>query len=272
MGLKDVLVLMDASADVGVGYAVSLAAAFDAHLTGADVLPPILGGQRPANFPQFIVEQQLAEAKRELETRAQAFLKRTGEGSITAETVAISAGPSQAADQFAELARHFDLTVMAQMAQSNPMDDALLEAALFGSGRPVIMVPSMHRAAAKFDRVMVAWDRSEVAARAIAGAMPILRRARLVQVVTVGWEAPKDADHPGFNIARHLARHKVATELKVVTTGIDIANTLLSLAADEGSDMLVMGAYGHSRLRERIFGGATRGILQSMTLPVLMAH
>jgi nucleotide-binding universal stress UspA family protein len=119
---------------------------------------------------------------------------------------------------------------------------------------------------------MVAWDRSDVAARAIAGAMPLLARAKLVQVVTASMDHAADVDHPGFNIARHLARHGLPVELKVVSTTIDIGNTLLSLAADEGSDLLVMGAYGHSRLRELILGGTTRDILKTMTLPVLMAH
>jgi nucleotide-binding universal stress UspA family protein len=269
MGLKDLLVLMDGPANVAVSYAVSLAGAFDAHLTGADVGPPVRSDQR---VPRFVVEQQLADAQREREARSAAFLERAQGGAVTAETVAIASIVDDAARQFAILARHFDLTVLAQPDPDTVLDDAMLEAALFGSGRPVMMVPSVHRAPARLDRIMVAWDRSEVAARAIAGALPILKRAKLVQVVTVDRKPPETVDHPGFNIARHLARHKIPTELKVVTTTIDIANTLLSLVADEGTDMLVMGAYGHSRLRERILGGATRGVLQSMTVPVLMAH
>lgn len=271
MSLKDILVLMDGESGVAEPYAVSLAGAFDAHLTGADVGLPV-AGQRMAGLPRFAVEQQLAEAQREREARAARFLTAARLGAVTAETVAIAAVTDEAARQFAVLARHFDLTVMAQAEPGKALDDALLEAALFGSGRPVVIVPAIQRAPAAVGRIMVAWDRSEVATRAIAGAMPILRRARQVQLVTVDKEQASAVDHPGFNIARHLARHGVPTELKVVTTTIDVANTLLSLAADEGTDMLVMGAYGHSRLRERILGGATRGILESMTLPVLMAH
>lgn len=270
MGLKDLLVLMDGPANIAAGYAVSLAGAFDAHLTGADVAPPVRGGQR---VPRFVVEQQLADAQRDRDTRSSAFVADARAAGVTAETVSIVSVVDDAPKQFGVLARHFDLTILAQPDPDTVLDDPMLEAAMFGSGRPVIMVPSIQRAPAKLERIMVAWDRSEVAARAIAGALPILKRAKLVQVVTVAREQQaNDVDHPGFNIARHLARHMVPTELKVITSSIDIANTLLSLAADEGTDMLVMGAYGHSRLRERILGGATRGILSSMTVPVLMAH
>ncbi len=272
MGLKDVLVLMGGASDVAVPYAVSLAGAFKAHLTAAAIVPPVLGGYPTANLPKFVVESQLAEVQREQAERKTAFLEAAQGGCVSAELVPISGSVEGTARQFATLARHFDMTVMAQASDGGADEDPLLEAALFASARPVMIVPSVHRAPATFERVMVAWDRSEVAARAIAGAMPILTRAKLVQVVTVARRQPTDVDHPGFNIARHLARHDIPVELKVVTTTIDIGNTLLSLAADEGSDVLVMGAYGHSRLRERILGGATREILMSMTLPVLMAH
>ena len=269
MGLKDILVLMDGPTHVAVDYAVSLAGAFDAHLTGADVGPPVRGAQR---VPRFVVEQQLADAQRDRDARSVSFVESARARGVTGETVAIACVVDDAAKQFGILARHFDLTVMAQPDPDLVLDDPMLEAALFGSGRPVMMVPSVHRAPAAFERIVVAWDRSEVAARAIAGALPLLKRARLVQVVTVDRKPPEAVDHPGFNIARHLARHRIPTELKVVTTTIDIANTLLSLVADESTDLLVMGAYGHSRLRERILGGATRGVLSSMTVPVLMAH
>jgi nucleotide-binding universal stress UspA family protein len=272
MGLKDVLVLLDGATDVAVPYAVSLAGLYGAHVTGADIVPPILGGVRVHGLPQFVIDSQLAEAKRERAAREAAFLGVAQGGGVSAETVEIHGSVDGAARQFAVLGRHFDLTVLAQTPEGNGMDEALLEAALFGSARPVLMVPFVHRKPASVDRIMVAWDRSEVAARAIAGAMPLLRRAKHVQVVTASMDRSPDADHPGFNIARHLARHGLPVELKIVATSIDIGNTLLSLAADEGSDILVMGAYGHSRLREMFLGGTTRDILKTMTLPVLMAH
>jgi nucleotide-binding universal stress UspA family protein len=102
--------------------------------------------------------------------------------------------------------------------------------------------------------------------------MPILRAARHVQVVSVPGRTSGAVDFPGFNITRHFARHDVKCELKVAPTTMDVGNTLLSLAVDGSADLLVMGAYGHSRLRDLVLGGATQVVLQSMTLPVFMAH
>ncbi|QLP97317.1 MAG: universal stress protein [Rhodoblastus sp.] len=149
----------------------------------------------------------------------------------------------------------------------------LVEALLFDSGRPVVMVPSIYRGPVRLDTILVAWDGGKEAARAIAGAMPILKQARNVQLVTVVEPKMRDAvDLPGFNITRHLARKGVQAELKRIASDLDPGNSLLSHAADIGADMLVMGAYGHSRWREMLLGGATRQILQSMTLPAFLAH
>ena len=121
---------------------------------------------------------------------------------------------------------------------------------MFESGRPVLLVPFVHKAPLSLTRVLVAWDGGRTAARACADALPFLTQAELVEVVTVD-ERREKPDTP---------------------IGTGIAETLLSYAADAGADLLVMGGYGRSRLREFVLGGATRGILEAMTLPVLMAH
>jgi nucleotide-binding universal stress UspA family protein len=121
--------------------------------------------------------------------------------------------------------------------------------------------------------VMVCWDGSRSAARAVGDALPFLLRAEKVEVVLVASEPGKSDEIPGADIAHHLARHGLKVELKrIVAVDVDVTNTLLSHAADVGSDLLVMGGYGHSRLREFVLGGVTRGILASMTLPTLMSH
>ncbi len=103
--------------------------------------------------------------------------------------------------------------------------------------------------------------------------MPLLVRAKSVDVVIVASEGVKSDELPGADIAQHLARHGLKVDVKrIVTGGVDVANTVLSYAADSSIDFIVMGGYGHSRLREFILGGATRGILTSMTVPVLMSH
>ena len=121
--------------------------------------------------------------------------------------------------------------------------------------------------------IVAVTGRSRSAARAAADALPFLRRAKVVEVVTVASEPAKSDEMPGADIAQHLARHGVTVELKrIVTAETDVASTILSHAADSSADFLVMGGYGHSRLREFILGGVTREILASMTVPVLMSH
>jgi nucleotide-binding universal stress UspA family protein len=125
----------------------------------------------------------------------------------------------------------------------------------------------------KLDRVLVAWDGSHGAARAIGDAMPFLRRAKAIDIVIVSNGRTTKDEIPGVEIGHHLARHGLEVEVRqLVAEDVDVANTLLSYAADNAVDFMVMGGYGHSRLREFVLGGATRGILQTMTVPTLMAH
>jgi len=137
----------------------------------------------------------------------------------------------------------------------------------------VLVVPYIQKGGLKLDRAIVAWDGSRSAARAIGDAMPLLAKAKAVEVVIVASERPKSDEVTGADIGHHLARHGLKIEVKrIVATDTGVADTLLSHAADTAADFMVMGGYGHSRLREFVLGGATRGILSSMTMPVLMSH
>jgi nucleotide-binding universal stress UspA family protein len=148
----------------------------------------------------------------------------------------------------------------------------VIEGALFESGRPLVVVPYIQRRGITLERVLACWDGSRTAARAIGDAMPFLERAKAVEVVIVA-EERKSEEMTGANMSAHLVRHGVAASVKRIAKGdIAIQDALLSYAADSGADFMVMGGYGHSRLREFILGGVTRGILASMTLPVLMSH
>ena len=119
---------------------------------------------------------------------------------------------------------------------------------------------------------MACWDGSRNAARAIGDAMPFLRRAAKVEVVTVESRERRN-ELSGAKIAAHLARHGLKVELKpIVSADLDVADAVLSHAADTSTDLIVMGGYGHTRLREFVLGGATSGILDAMTVPTLMAH
>jgi nucleotide-binding universal stress UspA family protein len=135
-----------------------------------------------------------------------------------------------------------------------------------------VIVPYIQKDGFSTKRVMVCWDGSKSAARAIADALPILRGANQIDVVTIDHTDRRNV-LPGVQIAEHLARHELRVNLRtVVAPECDVASALLSEAADSETTFMVMGGYGHSRLREFVLGGVTREILQSMTVPVLMAH
>ena len=192
---------------------------------------------------------------------------------VTTEFVMIEAVSGLANVRLGDLARHFDMTVIGQDKDSATGDDnGFIVAALFGSARPVFVVPYIHKGPAKLEHAVVAWDGGLVAARALAAAMPLLERAQRVDVVTIPPSGEPVDDLPGFNITRHLARHGVRPQLRQLPPADNVSEALLSYAAQSGADYLVMGAYGHSRLREFMLGGATREMLGSMTVPVLMAH
>jgi len=144
---------------------------------------------------------------------------------------------------------------------------------LFDSGRPVIFVPYIQKSGLKLDRVMLCWDGSRAATRAINDAMPFLEKAKQVELVIVSSKAGKANELTGADMGQHLARHGLKVEVKRITSpDIDVTSTILSYAADSSADMIVMGGYGHSRLREFILGGVTRGLLETMTVPTLMSH
>jgi len=147
------------------------------------------------------------------------------------------------------------------------------EGVLFESGRPVVFVPFIHQGGMKLTHVMVCWDGSRAATRAIADSLPLLKKAKTVEIVIVAGKPAKSDDVPGADLGQHLARHGLKVDIKRITSPeIDVASTILSYAADSDADMIVTGGYGHSRLREFVLGGVTRGLLQSMTVPVLMSH
>jgi len=171
--------------------------------------------------------------------------------------------------------RYADLVVIGQADSADesqaPLD--LPERLVIAAGRPILIVPSAGNFATLGKRILVAWNPSREAARAVTDAIPLLQQADNVHIVAVN---PKTGDYgavPGADIGLYLARHGVRVEVKTDQGAeIDVGNELLSRAADLDADLIVMGGYGHSRLREWVLGGATRTILESMTVPVLMSH
>jgi nucleotide-binding universal stress UspA family protein len=227
-------------------------------------------GSIPAEF----IESQRVESDKRARTAVARFEQAASRAGVSAESRTMSASISGAADLLGRLGRRFDLVVVGQPEREKSVPDEVVdEAALFESGRPVIFVPFIQKAGLTLDCVMVCWDGSRAATRAIADAMPLLRKAKQVDIVMVANGRAKSDEIPGADLGQHLARHGLKVEVKRITSpDIDVASTILSYAADSSADMIVMGGYGHSRLREFILGGATRGLLESMTVPVLMSH
>jgi nucleotide-binding universal stress UspA family protein len=275
--IKDLLVNIPVGAKSApvLDYAVSVATAYEAHLSGvAFAYEPVVPGTVFDGVAASIIATYRAESEKAGQAAVAKFDEMVKRAGVSADSHLLEAGPTGAGELFAEVARHFDLAVVGQTDPEQDSPEELLpEAALFGSGRPVLVVPYIQKAAMKLDRVMACWDGSRAAARSIADAAPFLSRAKAIDVVTVSKEEGQRNVLPGFDIAHHLARHKLKVNLKrIVASDIDVASVLLSHAADTGADMIVMGGYGHTRLREFVLGGATRGILGSMTVPVLMSH
>jgi nucleotide-binding universal stress UspA family protein len=171
--------------------------------------------------------------------------------------------------------RYADVLVIGQPNETDAsgVEPDFAERLLLAAGRPALVIPYAGDFPTVGTRVLVAWNASREATRALTDAIPILREAKQVDVIAFN---PKDAPHgevPGADIGLYLARHGIKVNVSQQTAeDVDVGNQLLSRAADLDSDLVVMGAYGHSRMKELILGGATRTVLNSMTVPVLMSH
>jgi nucleotide-binding universal stress UspA family protein len=274
--LKDVVVNLSgrAALDFAADYATSIAATFGAHVTGiAFLYEPVIPDGTLGGVPVDLIELQREENSkiaRDAISRFEAGVKKAG---VASETRQLDATFGGAATLFAQVARRFDISVVAQaQREQGATDELIIEGALFESGRPVIIVPYIQKSGLTLERVLACWDGGRTAARAIADAMPFLERAEAVDLVIVAEERKND-EITGVRMSEHLTRHGVAVSVKRIAKGdLAVQDVILSYAADSGADFMVMGGYGHSRLREFILGGVTRGILNSMTVPVLMSH
>ncbi len=274
--------IRDVIVNVGLGehdpageVAVSLGEMFDAHVLGlAFAYEPVIPGAMMGSIPAEFIESQRAEATDTAKKAIARFEELARRSSISRDTRILSASLSGASDQLGRLSRRFDIVVVGQPEREHGAGDEIVaEGALFESARPVIVVPFIHKGGLKLDRVMVGWDGSRAATRAIADSLPLMQKAKQVEIVIVANGRPKTNEVPGADLGEHLARHGLKVDVKRITSpDIDVASTILSYAADSSTDLIVMGGYGHSRLREFILGGVTRGILESMTVPVLMSH
>lgn len=274
--IKDIIVNLDLGArDCAGDFALSVAEAFDAHVLGVAVAyDPIISGSIMGGIPPQFIDSWRAESEKKTHVAIGRFEQAAKRAGISAEGLTLSTDISAAASQLGAMARRFDLAVVGQPEPEKSIaEEGVGEAVLFESGRPVIMVPYIQQQGLKLDRVMVCWDGGRAASRAIADSMPFLEKAKQIEVVLVAGNPAKSDEIPGADLGQHLARHGLKINVKrLVAPDIDVTSAVLSYAADSSADMIVMGGYGHSRLREFVLGGVTRGILATMTVPTLMSH
>ena len=271
--IKDILVIIDADRRAAMA-AAQIAQRTGAHLNGValtfDALLPIYTVAAPIPTELVVAAHDHSLSEAELARRDfDAIAKASGvsASSRVAETIA--------GDGLLGIVGSCVLTDLAVVGQTNPdrrepMRDVLIESLLFHARLPLMLIPYAGVCDFQPDRAIIGWNGSSTAARAIRAALPLLSLARSVTVVIV------DEDRPGVTgaeVAAYLARHDIAAQLREIekpATGAGQA--LLRFAAEQNADWLVMGAYGHSRMREFLLGGVTRHIIADATLPVFMVH
>jgi nucleotide-binding universal stress UspA family protein len=281
MSYKDLLVVLDAEpATPGrVALAAGFAERFGAHLIGLYPVPVYATPREFGYFDPALLDPLYRELRQQAAEQAEkarhTFEETARRRGISAEWRAVSSGPE---GDPAMHARYVDLAIVGQRDPDRGESASLPprpEHVALASGRPILVAPYAGAFETFGRRVLVAWSATREATRAVNDALPLLAAAETVTVLTIDPRSAPDAhgEIPGADIALHLARHGVtATAERTMAADIPIGETILSRAADLGADLLVMGLYGHSRARELLLGGASRTILDSMTIPVLMSH
>ena len=251
-----------------------LAARFQAQVKGLYVIPaaqvyPMIGYDAvPVAFDgnQQFFRKHLPKVKADFE----AAMKADG---IEFSFQEVEGSSSQIAMEVAAQARAHDLAMISvsQIGDGSGFEDDFAERVVMLAGRPVLVLPRSGETKFDFTEVMVGWDGGREAARATFDALAVLRTARRVRLVEID-VAPRGVE-PAAEIAETLAHHGVKTEIThVISDGMNAGETLLRAAKDHGAGLLVMGAYGHGRFTEFVFGGATRHVFRNLTVPVLMSH
>ena len=279
MAIKDILLALksypEPTKSIAIEHAVSIASAIGGHMAAIACethveVPGSFISSSLINVPAIIAAEahkSLANAEGSLATFEAAATKQ----GLVFESIRERALSIEVPAMFAEYARLRDLTIV-PVADSDDLWYA--ESIIFGSGKPTLVLPE--RAPSRqfqFGTIVVAWDFSRTAARAVADAIPLLEKAKNVRIVTISGEKPIDSKRSAEELAKNLSRHGIEVVLeKVSSNGREVGEVLESYTQSCNADMLVMGAYGHSRFREFILGGATRNLLAKPPLPILFSH
>jgi nucleotide-binding universal stress UspA family protein len=281
MSIKDVMLALTtyprATATNVVDYAVAFAEFMNCRMTAfvADIkmdVPRSVFGNSLLNV-SGMVAAEIRKSKDNAQALLAAFDAEADKRGVAHETIHETASTARIGELMAEYARLKDLTI-APIPADDSVDEWYAETIAFRSGRPVLIVPeSLAQPGFRLDSVAVAWDYSRTAARAVADAIPLLQRAKSVRIVTVTHEKTFDASRATYELATHLSRHGVSVTVdEVNAAGRDIGTVLTQFVVANKIDLLVMGAYGHSRLREFILGGATKSMMAKPPVPVFLSH
>jgi nucleotide-binding universal stress UspA family protein len=277
--IKDVVVFVDGRQEGSgiIEFGARLTQEHGAHLTGAFVWPP-LSNEGSAAYVRGRAMQELiasydAEVSRQEKNLRDSFERAASRSGLQAEWRSVR---HLVAEDMVVHARYADLAIVGRPESAGrdaiPLD--LPQTLVLASGRPVLLLPPEPPPSAGH-RVLVGWNAGREATRAVADALPFLASAEAVELLVVDHER-HPADHgeePGADIARHLARHGVRVDVRrMASGGEDVGRLIFSRATAFGADLVVMGAYGHSRLTELVFGGVTRTALHEAKLPVLMSR
>lgn len=259
----------------GLDVAVALAERCAAHLTGIYVDSVPVAPEMVAMSTAPVLLETIAEEQQQRAAGARSIFDAATQRAGLSTAFRRSEGPMFAA--LNQLARYSDLLVLTQEGdgKSGPVLGGFADYAVMDCGRPVLVVPFVGAAVPVAGTVLVAWSGTRESARAANDALPLLALASRVQVVVIEPEDTplRDTQRPGADFCEHLARHDIKAEAKVIPgSDMDAGDLLLSHAADVDANLIVMGAYGHSRLRQMVLGGMTRHMLTHMTVPVLMSH
>jgi len=282
MSFKDVLLALTTYPEPtpvsAVRTAVALSAALGARISAiaceAKVSAPGSAlGSMLLDIPA-LVAGELEKSRQSAFDLLAAFKSAADQHGILGETILERCLTSEVPQVLLGYARLRDLTII-PVPEGNWVDQWYAETLIFGSGRPSIVLSqnAVERPSAVLDRVMVAWDFSRPASRAVADALPILERAKHVFVTTVLNEKAIAKGRSGAELAKNLARHGVEIVLdEVDAAGRSVGAVLEACIAERKADLLVMGAYGHSRVREFVLGGATKAMLARPPVPILLSH
>jgi nucleotide-binding universal stress UspA family protein len=270
-------ILTDGAADWhALDAGLALARAEQAHLS---VIALGIDRSMPAHYyagaHAVMIEANFADAQKEAAKLAEGAEKRLGTQDVSFTVEPMTAQIATIAPYIGQAVRFSDLVVLGRPYDTDKGSEAeaVVEAALFGAGVPVMVVPGS-ALPARFGRVVVAWNESDAALRAVRAALPVLKQAELADIVVIDppVRGPERSD-PGGELSQMLARHGVRAEVNVLARTMPrVSDILMRHARDKAADLIVMGAYGKSRFREAIFGGATRHMLETAELPVLMKH